>query len=428
MYRRELTFILLLMCLSLGGQTELARLPEPVSNNAVVAVTTSQGDFVYSFGGIGSGKTYKDIHKKVFKYDVQEDSWSQLSDLPSGNGRIAAAASVVNGLIYIIGGYEVFSNGQERSFRKVHVFDPETDQFLPDAPLIPRAIDDHVQVVWHDSLIYVISGWSDVTNVSDVQIFDPATNTWSMGTPVPSSIAYKVFGASGALLNDTIYYAGGASATRNFPPSNYLRKGAIDRSNPSSITWSAIATVDASGYRMACAATSTDIHWIGGSLTTYNYDGIAYNGTGGVSPSDQIRTFYPKSGGWINNSALQIPAVMDLRGIGQLSDYQYIIAGGMLEDQKVSDKTYLIELPIVSNTSAYPSGLGVFPNPISGNTINIIAGGPYSATLSKLNGVEIRSWSYNSGENVDVSSLLPGLYLLTLSDRHGSTTIKIIKQ
>ena len=40
---------------------------------------------------------------------------------------------------------------------------------MPDGADIPKAIDDQVQAVWQDSLIYVITGWSNTTNVVDVQ-------------------------------------------------------------------------------------------------------------------------------------------------------------------------------------------------------------------------------------------------------------------
>ena len=43
-------------------QTEpLPALPRPVSNNAVALVSTGEGDFLYSFLGLGSGKTWQDI-------------------------------------------------------------------------------------------------------------------------------------------------------------------------------------------------------------------------------------------------------------------------------------------------------------------------------------------------------------------------------
>ena len=41
------------------------------------------------------------------------------------------------------------------------------------------------------------------------------------------------------------------------------------------------------GYRMAATSVNNKPHWIGGSTTTYNYNPVAYNGSGGVNPSNR---------------------------------------------------------------------------------------------------------------------------------------------
>jgi len=38
---------------------------------------------------------------------------------------------------------------------------------------------------------------------------------------------------------------------------------------------------------MACTTINKEIHWIGGSNTTYNFNGIAYNKTGGVATNNR---------------------------------------------------------------------------------------------------------------------------------------------
>jgi len=173
-------YLLFLTCNHLTAQiiSPLADMPERVSNQAVTYADVKGNGFVYSFSGIDEMKLFSGIHKRAFKYDIENDSWETLAPLPSGNGRIAAGASSVKDKIYIIGGYEVFEDGGEISVDLVHVFDPATDTYLADATPIPVPIDDHIQAVWRDSLIYIVTGWSDVTNVPDVQIFNPSLNSW----------------------------------------------------------------------------------------------------------------------------------------------------------------------------------------------------------------------------------------------------------
>lgn len=327
---------------------EKQNMPEKISNNAVVGVKIGGANYVYSFSGIDSTKIYSGISNRGFKYDVQLDRWDTVPPLPDSRTKIAAAASFVNDTIYIIGGYSVFANGSELSSDKVHRFDPSADTFLTDGTPIPIAIDDHVQAVYKDSLVYVITGWSNTTNVNNVQIYDTYNDSWEQGTSVPFN-NYRVFGASGTIIGDTIYYYGGASRFGNFPLTNYLRKGAIDPNNPAKINWqTAVPDTGIFNYRTACASVSANPIWFGGSTESYNFDGIAFNGSGAVPPSNhilqydvsqnQMQLFFPDSG--------IIP--MDLRGIASISDSVKFIAGGMLQNQTVSNKSFLLKLQLIS--------------------------------------------------------------------------------
>jgi len=214
--------------------TRLSDMPERVTNQAVAFAEVDGEGFVYSFAGLDSTKLFSGIHQKGFKYDVANDTWQEIDPLPSGNGRIAAGASLVKDKIYIIGGYEVFEDDSEISVDLVHVYDPATDTYLPDASPIPLAIDDHVQAVWRDSLIYVVTGWSNTTNVPNVQIYNPAEDEWTAGTPVPDNNTYKVFGSSGvaAYNYDGIAYNTGLGVNpyerilQLDPASNNLRETA----------------------------------------------------------------------------------------------------------------------------------------------------------------------------------------------------------
>ena len=205
--QQYILILFLLSSLVLKAQyIELAMMPERVSNNAVVGATVNGKSFVYSFCGIDSTKIWSGIHLKAWRLDVEANTWETLPDVPDPNGgKIAASANIVDGKIYLIGGYHIAQNGGEVSSNKVHVFDTETNTWLPDAAPIPVPIDDQVQVVWKDSLIYVVTGWSNTTNVTDVQIFNPSLNEWLVGTSVPNQQDYRVFGGAGVIIEDTIF-------------------------------------------------------------------------------------------------------------------------------------------------------------------------------------------------------------------------------
>ncbi len=330
---------------AVSGQTFMAspmkEMPEAVSNNAVTSAMVGEVPFVYSFGGIDSTKLFSGIHLRSYRLQTNTNLWEALPPLPDTLGKIGVAASTVKNRIYIMGGYHVLSSGAEVTSNKVHVFDPQLNTFLPDAMPMPVPVDDHVQVVWRDSLIYVITGWSNNNNVANVQLFNPASNSWQIATPVPNNSNFKVFGASGVIVGDTIYYAGGAEFGAAFPLGTSFRKGAINANDPTQITWIADENLSFSGYRMGASSYVNKPIWFGGALVSYNYDGIAYNGSGGVPAIDRIQIYQPNSN-QINSIFGVMPSLMDLRGVAKIAPNQFIIAGGMGASQITSRKTLLL--------------------------------------------------------------------------------------
>ncbi len=321
--------------------TQVGTLPEAVSNNAVVEGFINNIPYLFSFGGIDDTKEYAGIHLRSYRYNIQTTTTDQLPDLPDTLGKIASAASRIGNMIYISGGYHVLSDGSEITSGKMHRYDIANNIFLEDAPDIPIPTDDHVQAVWNDQLIYLITGWSQTANIPNVQIYDPIQNTWLSGTSVPGN-DYRSFGASGTIVGNTIYYFGGASSNNGFGIQNQVRIGTIAPDNPTQITWN-IITPDAiiHGYRMAATTVHNELHWVGGSTNTYNFNGIAYDGSGGVSRSQ--RDLYTKTDiiEWQENTAIQLP--MDLRGIANISETVKYLAGGMGANQTVSNAIYKLE-------------------------------------------------------------------------------------
>ena len=313
--------------------TAFTQLPEPISNNAVCEGFTPVGNYVYSFGGIDSTLTSNGIHLKTWRINSQTGAVDQIEDLPDTLGKIAAGASRIGNIIYVMGGYHVFQNGNELSSDKVHRFDIAQNTFIADGASIPVPIDDHVQTVYRDSLIFVTTGWSNTGNVSNVQIYDTYNNSWQSGTPVPNNNSYKCFGASGEILGDTLYYYGGAAGF-NFNGQPKLRKGYINPNDPTQIDWS-VETVSEPVYRAAATKTINAIHWIGGSTITYNYNGLAYNGSGPVSPAQSVTFVHPNSGIWDSETYADLP--MDLRGIANSSATEKFIVGGIGSGLGVND-------------------------------------------------------------------------------------------
>ena len=407
----------------------LSQMPVRVSNNAVCEGFINSKPYVYSFGGIDATKSYLGIHLDSYRYSVETDQWESIAPLPDTLGKIAAAASRVGDIIYVIGGYHVFANQDEVSSDRVHRYDVLNNTYLADGAPIPVPIDDQVQAVWRDSLIYVVTGWSDGENVSDVQIYNPATNTWLVGTPLPANESYRSFGASGTIIGDTIYYFGGARFGFNFPIQANFRKGVIDPSDPTQINWSiSIPNGNRKGYRMAATAIDNQAFWIGGAEQTYNFDGIAYSNGIGVPPANRIATFNAGNGIWSEQMLTGLP--MDLRGIASVGPRSRILAGGMLDNQQVTNSTLLLEYRDTT-TSTTPinlleAGIYLFPNPTSSELhiqLDLLSNDWQAVQVLNILGTVVKQQQL-SGQltTINVAGLETGIYAVRLLTKSGAST------
>ncbi len=404
--------------------TELSNMPKRVSNNAVVEGFVGNNAYVYSFSGIDSTKTQGGINLGSYKYDVQNDEWETIPALPDTMGKIAVGASYVNGKIYIIGGYHVLANGGEVSSNKVHVYNPSTDAYESDVTPIPVPIDDQVQCVWRDSLIYVITGWSNTGNKPDVQIYNPYTDNWLVGTNVPNSSYYTSFGASGTIIGDTIIYNGGVSGSFSFSSKNYTRIGIINPSDPTQITWSLISdNPGAAGYRMACSHYENRAFWIGGAGVAYNYDGLAYSNGAGVEPLERILQF--KNDTYLYDEGLGTPfGIMDLRGVARISETEWIICGGMESGQTVTNRTFKIEIdPIVAEVKDLIKGLKVYPNPAMDFIFLDTHHHGDAFSIIDLLGRDLLSGKIISN-SIDISKIQSGIYFFVVKNKNGDILSK----
>ncbi len=404
---------------------EKSPMPEPVANNAVAAAELNGVPYIYSFSGIDTTKAEEGIHLRAYRYNTQTDVWENLPPLPDTLGKIAAGASVVGDIIYIMGGYHVLPNG-EISSDKVHRFSISANDYISDGAPIPLPIDDQVQAVWRDSLIYLVTGWNgDIgtgANVSNVQIYDTANDSWSTGSSVPENDLYKAFGASGVIIGDTIFYYGGASNS-GFGITGLLRKGLINPNNPQQIGWLGLnGDPDHMGYRMGATTVDGNPYWLGGSSNTYNFDGIAYDGSGGVDPANRSVFFDLATKTWQVDLNNELP--MDLRGVGEVSDTVKYLVGGMEADQKVTARTLRLErsaTPVISSLSTPASFTERFqmqPNPSSNQVLLQTQEGAWQGELRVWNtrGMEMLRMSAEGRTNIslEVQEWPAGIYWVQL--------------
>jgi len=321
-----------------GGTT--AHLLAPASNNAVAFATVGDALYLFSFSGLGEDKGQEDIKSDAYAVNIAEQFAVEIPPVPGDKHRLASTAVTLSNTIYIIGGYTVAQDGTEVSTPEVYAFNAADNTYTLRAPM-PVPVDDTVALVYQDRYIYLVSGWHDVGNVEDVQVYDTVEDVWFEATPYPGS---PVFGHSGSIAGNRFVIADGVAVLglddngrRQFGTTDEVYLGQIDAGDPATITWEQLPAHPGNPlYRMAAAAKPGEdvIVFAGGSDNPYNYDGIGYNGVPS-QPSASVFAYNIPAREW-HLFGDKLFATMDHRGMIALDGRFYII-GGMVENQEVSD-------------------------------------------------------------------------------------------
>ena len=138
-------------------------------------------------------------------YDTKNNSWQRLADMPTP--RLYAEAAVVDGKIYVVGGYSVIDR-RMKILKVVEAYDPQTDTWERKQDMsIPRR-QFGIGVV--AGKIYAIGGenffeFEKPQRLDHVEVYDPVSDTWAKRADLPSRRdEVKV-----AVVRDTIYVIGG---------------------------------------------------------------------------------------------------------------------------------------------------------------------------------------------------------------------------
>ena len=150
----------------------------------------------------------------VEMYDLETDTWERRADMPTA--RAAVSVSVVDGKIYAIGGAEKKKYQVPRGFgvevkelSTVEMYDPATDTWTQKADM-PTPRETSTCVV--DGKIYAIGGAASTNykknkpwRLATVEVYDPATDTWAKVRDMNHARAYAAL----SVVNGEIYAMGG---------------------------------------------------------------------------------------------------------------------------------------------------------------------------------------------------------------------------
>lgn len=213
--------------------TRIADIPEALTHAPVVV----DGTTIYVLGGyLGDNPGGSTTH--VWKLNTTTNTWSAGPPLPAGRG--GAGAAIVGRRIHVFGG-ATRSDGQFNDTDQPdhYVLNLDTGVWSSAAPLPnPR---NHLGGVGLNGKVYAVGGQHDrqeaTSNQAQVDVYDPATNTWSRAADLPQGrghINSSVFAVNGRMMVIGGTVNGG---------SNGLASNAVLLYNPATNTWTNLTPI-----------------------------------------------------------------------------------------------------------------------------------------------------------------------------------------
>jgi N-acetylneuraminic acid mutarotase len=202
-------------------------------------------------GGASSSASYTSVEtfSTVEAYDPASDTWTAKSDMPTA--RVCHHANVVGGKIYIIGGSDASTPDNRSHVRTVEVYDPTTDTWTQEGEMPGSRAAGFGSVV--DGKIYVIGGYGGSQRVDE---YDPSTDTWATKSEMPTARR----SLSTSVVDGTIYAIGGYIPDVRGHPG----VATVEVYDPATDTWSTAPDMPTARFGPRSSVVDGMIYVIGG--------------------------------------------------------------------------------------------------------------------------------------------------------------------
>ena len=241
--------------------TQISEMPLPTTHSGCTVV----GRDVYLAGGYpiqsdGSGQTFST--NQVWKFNVDSRTWTQLANLPSPRG--GGGMTATDGKLHFLAGADA-----ARIDRADHwVLDLNGGTSWTAAAPIPT-LRNHLALTALNGKMYAIGGQQnqDAAEIpqSAVEIYDPATNTWSAGATMPFGRSH--INAAVLIIGNRIVTLGGETTFNN----SVANVSAYD---PASNTWSEMSPIPTKRSSGVAAFLNGEIYYSGGLMTKNVWKGV----------------------------------------------------------------------------------------------------------------------------------------------------------
>jgi N-acetylneuraminic acid mutarotase len=211
---------------------------------------------IYVIGGSPVSGGIPNISNIVEEYDPAEDTWTRCANMPTSRQGVRAAA--VDGIVYAIGGNGGANNNVE--FATVEAYDPTTNTWTTrtDMPT-PRTI---MAIVTVDGKIYVIGGAGEPGMPiikSTVEVYDPATDTWTRKADMPTAR----WALAADVVDGKIYVFGGARRWQD--AIDFKATPIVEVYDPATDTWTRASDMPLAKLTHSATAVGGKIYIIGGA-------------------------------------------------------------------------------------------------------------------------------------------------------------------
>lgn len=334
----------------------LPPLPKPLHSPFAVLIG---GRMIVGLGGVGGGNP-----DNVVVWTERQESWRPAPPPSVPLGEVSAAS--IGSLLYLLGDAAPWTLALDLATGR---WDP-----IQQHAVRPAAGNHHAAEVWNDQL-YLFGGIDGGAGM--VQIYDPATNRWRFGPPMPFSGG----SIASALIGSQIYLAGGIG--------EHGTTNQAMRFDPANETWTQVAPMPLPRNHAAAATDGRRFFIFGGRGPGSGDHNMLANGF------DEVQIYDPASDTWVvsgvgNSTPARLPQARGGMGKAVFDGKEFWVFGGETLDGAGAERHGVYNRvdvydPVANrwrNGPAMPTARhGIFPLKV-GDRIFVIAGGTKAMTSS----------------------------------------------
>jgi N-acetylneuraminic acid mutarotase len=240
-------------------------------------------------------------------FSATGSAWTARASMPTG--RWTAAAGVINGLLYVVGGSDATSSTASK--RANEAYDPMTDAWVAKAPIQNGAGLAYAGAGVIAGKLYVVGGcfFSDCIpgNTNALEVYDPVADAWTTKAPMPTARNMVAVG----VINGKLYVAGGEGQCGPCVPTSVL-----EVYDPSTDTWASKAAMPTARAELTAGVVNGILYVIGGRTG------------GGASASVSVGTveaYDPATDTWTTRLGMPTPRQDAI--VGVLNGMIYVAGG-----------------------------------------------------------------------------------------------------